>query len=231
MRTKAPLPSRRWSGMSAVPPPRMKRDPLAKSAPCTVRAFDEGRDLARVGGAVRIEHHDDVSRGPRRSRSGGQRPCRGPPAARSGWRAAARVATATVSSVECPSTRRTSKTSSGIRGRTWGRLRASLSAGTMTLIVGLDAIRELPECIWARNQRLDDGWMTGCVTRCSRRVADLVHARLGSRCAGRAATRRRTGRIETMLFCHAGNLVCQEPERPRRPDFLRWRGGPWVPRR
>ena len=46
--------------MSALPPPAAKREPLAKSLPVEQR-LDERRDLGRVGGAVGVEHHDDVA--------------------------------------------------------------------------------------------------------------------------------------------------------------------------
>ena len=46
--------------MSALPPPSMNRDPLAKSAPDISAATNRGI-LGRVGAAVGVDHHDDVA--------------------------------------------------------------------------------------------------------------------------------------------------------------------------
>ena len=56
------LPERRSRVMSSLPPPGANRLPLAKSAPATSAATKRG-DLGRVGGAVGVEHHDDVAGG------------------------------------------------------------------------------------------------------------------------------------------------------------------------
>ena len=117
------LPVRDVGGAAARKEPR----PLDEVRTGRQRAH-EAVDLRRFGRPVRVQHDDDVAASPREPRSAGPRPCPGASACTTRMSAAG-LRTAMVLSLELPSTRMTSSTSVGIRGRTPRQVRRFVQRG------------------------------------------------------------------------------------------------------
>src|SRR5437868_1596664 len=133
-RLRPQFPRRRSSVRSALPPSCVKRDPLAKSAPRCRAATNRGISAPSADPSASTM----TMMSPRQAAKPQARALPLPlPVWRtiltSGYRLRA---TATVSSVEWPSTRITSSMSLGRLAKTYGRFLASLSAGMTTLMRG-----------------------------------------------------------------------------------------------